>query len=67
MIKYLGPPPSLPARLTGGPAGAQLSLSATTLANRPRLKRVHIRDLLFLMEQEKQTKRSPLLWKALCS
>ena len=43
------------------------SFGAATLANRPRIKRVHVRDLLFLMEQEKETKRSPLLWKSLCS
>jgi transcription initiation factor TFIID subunit 4 len=34
---------------------------------RPRTKRVHLRDLLFLMEQEKELKRSPLLWKAYSS
>jgi len=53
----------------GGLSGAGTSglTSSATLANRPRLKRVHIRDLHFLMEQEKQTKRSHLLWKALCS
>ena len=31
---------------------------------RPRTKRVNLRDLLFLMEQEKGLKRSSLLWKA---
>ena len=35
--------------------------------SRPRMKRVHIRDLLFLMENDKDLKRSPLLWKAHCS
>ena len=51
----------------GGASTSSSLASSATLANRPRLKRVHIRDLLFLMEQEKQTKRSHLLWKALCS
>ena len=37
------------------------------LGNRPRTKRVHLRDLLFLMEQEKELKRSPLLWKSYSS
>ena len=37
------------------------------VAARPRTKRVHLRDLLFLMEQEKELKRSPLLWKAYSS
>merc|ERR1719317_684392 len=41
----------------GGGASTSSLASSATLANRPRLKRVHIRDLLFLMEQEKQTKR----------
>lgn len=31
---------------------------------RPRLKRVNLRDLLFLLEQEKETCRTPLLYKA---
>lgn len=38
-----------------------------SFASRPKMKRVHVRDLLFLMEQEKELKRSPLLWKAHCS
>ena len=37
------------------------------LGNRPRTKRVHLRDLLFLMEQDKELKRSPLLWKSYSS
>jgi len=31
---------------------------------RPRVKRVNLRDLLFLLEEEKRTVRSPLLYKA---
>ncbi|XP_067125681.1 transcription initiation factor TFIID subunit 4-like [Centruroides vittatus] len=31
---------------------------------RPRVKRVNLRDLLFLMDQEKETVRTPLLYKA---
>lgn len=49
-----------------GPTGAGISTSSS-FASRPRMKRVHVRDLLFLMEQEKELKRSPLLWKAHCS
>ncbi len=41
--------------------------SAASIISRPRTKRVHLRDLLFLMEQEKELKRSPLLWKAYSS
>ena len=59
--------PGGPSGPSGGLSSSITSFGSATLANRPRLKRVHIRDLLFLMEQEKQTKRSPLLWKALCS
>ena len=40
---------------------------SAALGNRPRTKRVHLRDLLFLMEQEKELKRSPLLWKSYIS
>ena len=43
------------------------SLGPSSFTSRPRMKRVHVRDLLFLMEQEKELKRSPLLWKAHCS
>ena len=45
--------------LGGGSAAA-----AASMAMRPRTKRVHVRDLMFLMEQEKELKRSPLLYKA---
>jgi transcription initiation factor TFIID subunit 4 len=47
--------------------GEHISGIASSLASRPRTKRVHVRDLMFLMEQEKELKRSPLLWKAYCS
>jgi len=52
---------------SGGPLTLSSGAAPASLANRPRTKRVHLRDLLFLMEQEKQTKRSPLLWKSLSS
>ncbi|XP_069700930.1 transcription initiation factor TFIID subunit 4-like isoform X2 [Periplaneta americana] len=47
-----------------GSNGASNSLSRTQLPIRPRLKRVNLRDLLFLLEQEKETCRTPLLYKA---
>ena len=63
--------------VSGGATGSSSALGAVSGSNhgsahagnlsRPRMKRVHIRDLLFLMEQEKELKRSPLLWKAHCS
>jgi transcription initiation factor TFIID subunit 4 len=48
---------------TFSPFGAK----SASITSRPRTKRVHLRDLLFLMEQEKELKRSPLLWKAYSS
>lgn len=54
--------------LSGGHGGAGGGAGAPgSFVSRPRMKRVHVRDLLFLMEQEKELKRSPLLWKAHCS
>jgi transcription initiation factor TFIID subunit 4 len=48
--------------------GGSLGFSGSAgLGNRPRTKRVHLRDLMFLMEQEKELKRSPLLWKSYSS
>ena len=46
----------------GGAAGAAAVPGPSMV--RPRTKRVNMRDLLFLMEQEKGLKRSSLLWKA---
>lgn len=34
---------------------------------RPRTKRVHLRDVIFLMEQEKDLRHSPLLFRSYCS
>ena len=34
---------------------------------RSRTKRVHLRDVMFLMEQEKDLKHSNLLFKSYCS
>ena len=51
-----------------GPTSSTAAGGGTSLqSSRPRTKRVHVRDLVFLMEQEKDLKRSPLLWKAYCS
>jgi len=44
--------------LKGGPSSTPM---------RPRTKRVHLRDVLFLMEQEKDLKRSGVLFKSYCS
>jgi transcription initiation factor TFIID subunit 4 len=48
----------------GGP-GASNSLNRPQMGLRPRLKRVNLRDLLFLLEQEKETMRSSFLYKQL--
>ena len=53
--------------LSGSTSGSQGSGSNFGVVSKPRMKRVHIRDLLFLMENDKDLKRSPLLWKAHCS
>lgn len=47
----------------------RLDLPGTTgsfnqVPSRPRVKRVNLRDLLFLLEEEKATARSPVLYKA---
>jgi len=47
----------------------RLDLAGTTgsfnqVPLRPRVKRVNVRDLLFLLEEEKATARSPMLYKA---
>ncbi|GFT45413.1 transcription initiation factor TFIID subunit 4 [Nephila pilipes] len=41
-----------------------LSNSLSKFQVRPRVKRVNIRDLLYLMEQERETVRKPLLYKS---
>ncbi|KAK7863444.1 hypothetical protein R5R35_002505 [Gryllus longicercus] len=49
----------------GNPIGLGSSVGGRTMVPiRPRLKRVNIRDLLFLLEQEKETCRSALLYRA---
>jgi len=65
-----GPGPSNAISSSGlSSAGGNLGgfSGSAGLGNRPRTKRVHLRDLLFLMEQEKELKRSPLLWKSYSS
>ena len=60
-----------PGYTAAGSAAAAAMMSSAAAAGltgpsmvRPRTKRVNLRDLLFLMEQEKGLKRSSLLWKA---
>ena len=60
MLKLDGPAMS---SASGGAMGSSMG----STSSKPRTKRVHVRDLVFLMEQEKDLKRSPLLWKAYCS
>nr|XP_002739729.1 PREDICTED: transcription initiation factor TFIID subunit 4-like [Saccoglossus kowalevskii] len=51
----------------GGNNSTVNSSSSSSLGNRPqikRVKRVNLRDLVFLLEQEKETKKSTLLYKA---
>ena len=58
--------PGTTSSTTAAGGGGGLGTSSMQ-SSRPRTKRVHVRDLVFLMEQEKDLKRSPLLWKAYCS
>ncbi|KFM75888.1 Transcription initiation factor TFIID subunit 4, partial [Stegodyphus mimosarum] len=41
-----------------------LNSSSSKMQQRPRVKRVNMRDLLYLMEQERETVRKPLLYKS---
>ena len=41
--------------------------TSTNISLRTRTKRVHVRDLLFLMEQEKCLRHSNILFKSYCS
>lgn len=72
-LQAIGPrkKPKLDGTGTGGSSGTSgsgLIASATGMNRqiplRPRLKRVNFRDLLFLLEQEKETCRSTTLYKA---
>merc|ERR1719483_1617688 len=51
----------------GGPGDKLGASSSNTVPMRPRTKRVHLRDVMFLMEQEKDLKHSNLLFKSYCS
>lgn len=48
-----------------GATGASSSLGRPQMPLRPRLKRVNLRDLLFLLEHDKDTMRSPFLYKSM--
>lgn len=48
----------------GNSSNTSSNTSRFQLASRPRLKRVNLRDLLFLLEQEKESCRSPLLYRS---
>ena len=72
MLKLDGDQLSSAAPTAPGTTSSTSSASAagggtSMQSSRSRTKRVHVRDLVFLMEQEKDLKRSPLLWKAYCS
>lgn len=48
---------------TSGNVGTPTGTKATAVA-RPRIKRVNMRDMIFYMEQEKDSCRSTMLYKA---
>lgn len=47
-----------------GGAGSGTIFGRPHLPLKPRLKRVNLKDLLFLLEQEKETSKTNLLYKA---
>ncbi|XP_059474924.1 transcription initiation factor TFIID subunit 4 isoform X2 [Neocloeon triangulifer] len=49
---------------TAGASGSSSSTTKATMPLRSRVKRVTMKDILFLLEQEKTTCRSPFLYKA---
>ncbi|XP_066995983.1 transcription initiation factor TFIID subunit 4 [Anabrus simplex] len=48
----------------GSSSGTNNNISRTQLPIRPRVKRINLRDLLFLLEQEKETCGSSLLYRS---
>ncbi len=46
---------------------SELGTMASNVGSRPRIKRVQVRDLFFLMEQEKDLSKSLRLWKGYTS
>ncbi|XP_020708158.1 transcription initiation factor TFIID subunit 4 isoform X2 [Athalia rosae] len=71
-LQAIGPrkKPKLDVGSSGGASGNGAGISSSTsglsrqMPMRPRLKRVNYRDLLFLLEQEKETCRSTMLYKS---
>ena len=55
------------AGVGGGGSGAGGAGGSSNVPVRARTKRVHLRDVMFLMEQEKDLKHSNLLFKSYCS
>ena len=55
------------AGVGGGGGGAGGASGSSNVPVRARTKRVHLRDVMFLMEQEKDLKHSNLLFKSYCS
>lgn len=49
---------------SSGTSGTNSTSGVNRPLSRPRIKRVNFRDLLFLLEQEKDTSRSTMLYKA---
>ncbi|KAK0082687.1 hypothetical protein PV326_007076 [Microctonus aethiopoides] len=71
-LQAIGPrkKPKLDTSSATNSPGSSANANASTVGMnrqmpmRPRLKRVNFRDLMFLLEQEKETCRSPMLYKS---
>lgn len=59
------PSPQVSGCSTGSPAGFSAPAASSRQHSRQRITRVNLRDLIFYMEQERETARSLLLYRAL--
>lgn len=57
--------PQVSGSSAGSPAGSSASSSSSRQYSRQRITRVNLRDFIFYMEQERETSRSLLLYRAL--
>ena len=66
-LEAIGGPKKRKFGEVGGGGGGAGASGSSNVPVRARTKRVHLRDVMFLMEQEKDLKHSNLLFKSYCS